>query len=981
MASHENPTIIPDGDDQTRTSAVDGETFVLGIGDATEVDGAPVVIFEDDDVTFKNLGTALTTGDTATVEIEGDGGTVLNGSPGRIDGMQDGIAVFGDDAVIDNEGNIFGGFNGVRLVGDHNTLFNSGEIQSDSRAVDILGEKNTVINVGDIVGTGDQRNGTVYANSTAEDILLVNRASGAIDAGFGNDGAGVSFEIGDVVGDRVEADIVNFGRISGRGDAPLGENTRGDGVRLFSSPTFDGPSTYDGKIVNHGFITSDEARGIEIQDGLAFDGTILNTGTIFGATDGVYFGDGAHEALLRNFGEILSQSRAVNIDGSDVTLVNHGDIVGTADQRNGTVYTDATADDFTIFNAESGLIDAGVGNSGSGISLQVGDSDGDVVSGRVVNHGSVIARGDGENDDGITFTVGTSGDVTFRGDVINHGLIESEQDGIVVDDPLTFIGDIVNRGTIDVGGEGIEVVSDSRFIGDIVNHGSILAEEDGIDIESGVAFVGDVVNRGEIVVGSDGFDIDAAEVTGDVVNYGTVRADSDGIDVDVEALGGKVINYGVVVGDQDGDGNGRSIDSEDALGPINVLNFGRLVGEVLASGGAGSSVENHGRITGPNGVLAPGDDFDLLNHGLIRGIVDGVQLSGADADAENHGRIVGDLNGVNFVNGGTSSGDLTNFGRIASDSRAVNIGGDGVELENHGLIVGTGDQRNGTVYSDGTSDNVFVENSVTGRIDAGLGNDGSGAAFQIGDVHGDTVFAELANDGVIRGRGDATDGNTVGDGVRVFSSVEDTTVVGDLANHGVIYGSDESDVAVGISIEDGVTLDGEIFNTGVIRGSVVAVDASEAGGDVTVVNKGVIHGDVLLSHGNDTYDGDGGVTFGVVHGLGGDDLLIGGAESDTLSGGAGDDTLEGGGGDDVLSGGLGNDIFVFSPTDAPSLDTVTDFEDGVDLLDLTGFGFQDIADLVLTTVGADVVLEFATDNSAVLENTILAALSDADFIF
>ena len=84
-----------------------------------------------------------------------------------------------------------------------------------------------------------------------------------------------------------------------------------------------------------------------------------------------------------------------------------------------------------------------------------------------------------------------------------------------------------------------------------------------------------------------------------------------------------------------------------------------------------------------------------------------------------------------------------------------------------------------------------------------------------------------------------------------------------------------------------------------------------------------------------------------VLGSGGDNALAGNLGSDTLAGRGGDDDLSGGSGDDVLSGdegaddlhgGAGADTFVFaSLTDSVSAaaDLITDFESGVDHVDLT----------------------------------------------
>ena len=91
-------------------------------------------------------------------------------------------------------------------------------------------------------------------------------------------------------------------------------------------------------------------------------------------------------------------------------------------------------------------------------------------------------------------------------------------------------------------------------------------------------------------------------------------------------------------------------------------------------------------------------------------------------------------------------------GLISSDSRAFNIDGTGLTLNNAGTIIGTGVQRNGTLYSDGTATDFTVINS--GTIDAGV--EGSGFAAEIGPDGNAFTFD---NSGTIQGRGtvDAAD--------------------------------------------------------------------------------------------------------------------------------------------------------------------------------------------------------------------------------
>ncbi len=77
----------------------------------------------------------------------------------------------------------------------------------------------------------------------------------------------------------------------------------------------------------------------------------------------------------------------------------------------------------------------------------------------------------------------------------------------------------------------------------------------------------------------------------------------------------------------------------------------------------------------------------------------------------------------------------------------------------------------------------------------------------------------------------------------------------------------------------------------------------------------------------------------------GSDRLIGGAQDDLLWGNAGNDVLSGGNGKDILAGGVGRDeltgggdadVFIFS--DEAAQDVVTDFELGLDRLDLSRWG-------------------------------------------
>ena len=86
----------------------------------------------------------------------------------------------------------------------------------------------------------------------------------------------------------------------------------------------------------------------------------------------------------------------------------------------------------------------------------------------------------------------------------------------------------------------------------------------------------------------------------------------------------------------------------------------------------------------------------------------------------------------------------------------------------------------------------------------------------------------------------------------------------------------------------------------------------------------------------------------------GDDLLYGGDGVDQIVGMLGADTIVGGAGNDFLIGGLfgpdgESDIFVFDP--ASGLDSIFDFENNFDQIDLSAFGLASIA--FVTTDDAD----------------------------
>ncbi len=115
---------------------------------------------------------------------------------------------------------------------------------------------------------------------------------------------------------------------------------------------------------------------------------------------------------------------------------------------------------------------------------------------------------------------------------------------------------------------------------------------------------------------------------------------------------------------------------------------------------------------------------------------------------------------------------------------------------------------------------------------------------------------------------------------------------------------------------------------------------------------------------------------------GGDDSIYGENGNDSIFGGMGNDTIYGGAGDDVLSGGAEDDTFVFAL--GSGADTITDFTDGDDKIDLSAFAdITSVDDLSMDQREGDVVIDLSSQGggSITLQDFVIADLDASDFIF
>ena len=166
-----------------------------------------------------------------------------------------------------------------------------------------------------------------------------------------------------------------------------------------------------------------------------------------------------------------------------------------------------------------------------------------------------------------------------------------------------------------------------------------------------------------------------------------------------------------------------------------------------------------------------------------------------------------------------------------------------------------------------------------------------------------------------------------------------------------------------------------------------ATFVGHTGADVVVADG---RADFLFGgEGDDSLDGGGGEDW-VIGGEGndalegntGNDHLLGGEGHDTLNGGEGDDWLDGGTGTDTLTGGSGADTFVYRA--GSGSDTITDFTDGEDVIDLSALesisGFEDLS---MVQLGSFVTIDLHDHGgrTIALENFDIEDLDETDFVF
>lgn len=293
---------------------------------------------------------------------------------------------------------------------------------------------------------------------------------------------------------------------------------------------------------------------------------------------------------------------------------------------------------------------------------------------------------------------------------------------------------------------------------------------------------------------------------------------------------------------------------------------------------------------------------------------------------------------------------------------------------------------------------ILAGTETSNKLEGGLGNDaiygGDGDDILIGGAGGDWLDAGNGSDWAHFDTSDAAVYVVLGDGVAergghaqndvligvehiLGSNFDDILAGNDLGNflsggegNDAIYGGNGNDLLEGSVggdwLDGGPGVDWALYHQ---SSQAIFVNLS----DGSVENGGDAQNDVLIgvenilgSIHNDTIAGDGAANF-----------LSGFYGNDILSGENGDDILEGGAGTNWLTGGAGADTFCFFT--AGTIDTVTDFETGTDLIQI-GLGLTAFNQVSISDSGNDTLLTFA-GNTVTLQNVDHILISTDDFAF
>lgn len=369
------------------------------------------------------------------------------------------------------------------------------------------------------------------------------------------------------------------------------------------------------------------------------------------------------------------------------------------------------------------------------------------------------------------------------------------------------------------------------------------------------------------------------------------------------------------------------IANPSAVSSVPVLS-GTNQGDILTPNGdfvAPEDLVKEGQITtisfkifgwGGDDILFGGGGVDNIEAGDGNDIIYAYGSSGAEADENFKGGGGDDTIFVGFttmganVDGGPGS-DVLDFTYMSPPRLG---GSDTLEGATVNLAIGSGTNPSYRALVSPTNSEYVISNieNVAGSPfrDALTGDSGA------------NTFFYSAGDDTIDGRG--------GTDTFSFALVAPIDDVSDVVNAVI----EENPVTGLVEVTSTVKVDVITPNgDGTFNSNIVDQTSTDALTSIEIIEG---------SESADTISAVGSLSGLTIEGFDGDDILVGGTGDDILRGGDGDDTLAGGDGDDTLTGDAGSDVFVLAAGEG--MDTVTDFEQGVDLMGLAdGLTFGELS--------------------------------------
>ncbi|MFP3704725.1 autotransporter domain-containing protein [Paraburkholderia tropica] len=571
------------------------------------------------------------------------------------------------------------------------------------------------------------------------------------------------------------------------------------------------------------YLTSSTSAGL-IASGMQL-GTLTNSGTIVGQSEGILSASGSTISAIVNYGTITGESVAgIYVDNSTIgTLINSGTI---------------SSGGYGILNAA--LIDTII-NTGE-ISSTLA---------QIINVGTIGTLID-------TKTLTTSGaDITI-------------DSGSTIAPPSVTVTNLTELDTV----IGAGIYNDVSIIG-ITNNGTILSsglsilgtvgssEEFAGIYNTTAGTIGTLTNSSSGVIGS------AAAATG-IINHGTIGTLSNsgviaGVDEAILNTGtiGTLLNSGTISGGAEGILNTGTITSLIDAGVIATSGANLTIGSDGATSAA-LSISNQGVIVSAveAGVYNAVSISSLTNSGTIDA-GEGLSITGNGVASELLTGIYNDTTATIATLTNTATGVI---GSTTTEAGIVNYGAIGT-LENDGKIIGSLASYNagtiGTMTNTGTITGVYTAVANTGTIDT-LSNSGTMTADMAGVLNIGAI-GTMGNSGSISGTNNGlfNENGTIGTLVNTgtisatkYGIFNETGTIGTINNSGLISGGstavktsagsigvlNNSGTIVG-TINNGILADstiGTLANSGLISGGVIGIDNSGSTG--TIDNSGTIQG-------------------------------------------------------------------------------------------------------------------------------------------